>query len=258
MAISLMIPVLILFLGGDLTETGRNDYTLAGVSPYLLKDADAVVRSDERTFEYNRPGRGTLYVNKAITILNSDGLHHAEIRIPYHNFTNVRRIRGAIYDSNGDRVRRIRGRDVEDVARFSDYSMIDDSRIKKLDMIHSSFPYTIEIEYRIEYSGFIMLPAWLPVTHEKMSVERAVYRVLMPEGELLAFKMYNIPEPNPRIFATAGVREYLWEITELEAIEREYLGPPWHELLPAVTLRTDEFRMERYPGSLQSWNDFGI
>lgn len=240
-----------------LTEVSyTNDLSVSHINPELLVGANAVVRLDERTFQYHEPGSGQMLVRRIVTILNSDGLSHASLEIPYHSFTKIKKLGGAVYNSAGDRVDKIRGRHFDDESRVSAISIAEDSRIKKGRFTHSEYPFTVEIEYRIDYSGFIQLPAWTPVNREKTAIEEGSLTVQLPRDAQIDFRTFNVPDENFSQTASNENRSYRWEITGMNGIEREPFGPPWFELLPAVVFRTNEFQMDGYAGNLEEWSSF--
>lgn len=238
------------------TVTG-NDLSVSSISPDLLENVNAVIRLDERTFENRGTGNGRMYVRRIVTILNSDGLSHSSIEIPYHSFTKIKKIGGAVYDLNGERVEKIRRRHFDDESMISSVSIAEDSRIKKGTFTHSEYPFTIEIEYRVDYSGFIQLPAWVPVKREKTALEHGSLTIEMPHNETIDYRTFNISGAKFSNVITNDHNRYRWTVAGLNGIERERYGPPWRELIPAVVFRINEFQMDGFTGSLKSWASFG-
>lgn len=227
------------------------------MSPVLLTEANAVIRLDERHFELSGQGRGRLEVKKEITILNEDGLDHSKIRLHYNSFSEINRVRIELLDAAGDRIRKMRTRNMEDESVISGYSVFEDSRVKKADLRHDRYPYTIRIEYRKDFSGFIQLPTWTPLSKENTSLFEAVYTVELPAYQPLDYRAYSMTEPEPEVRQSGEIKTYSWRIDQMPVIEREYMGPPWFELFPALVLKTGQFHMEGNTGSMHTWENFG-
>lgn len=259
-----MVTVLLfLWLSAPLSLTASSDKVRANewaaehISPLLLLNADVVVRQDNRHFEYQAPGEGRLHVHRVITILNEDGLRQSSIQIPYSSFVNIRQLSGAVYDAQGERLTRIRSRDFDDESSVSAISLAEDSRVKSGQFTHSRYPFTIELEYQIDYSGYLQIPAWIPITHERTSLEVATLKIEIPEHTALDYRSYKLSDNDLIITSRDHVRTYTWNLKNRLSVEREILGPPWFELLPAVVARTEAFSMDGHHGSMKDWNSFG-
>lgn len=253
------VLILLLLQSFERAEAGikKDDIAITAIPLQLILGADAVVREDVRLFEYQRPGRARMEVRKVITILNSSGRDHGDISLFYNQFSDVSRISGAIYDSSGEQIRRFRNRDAEDRQAFDGISIIQDSRVKTLEMFHSSYPYTIELEYRVDYTGFINLPAFMPQS-QNTSVQYSRYEISMPADQNLDYKAINFEQNDPEITRDGNLKKMVWEIRNAPKVKRERFGPAWNNLLPYVLVRSDDFNMDRNTGSLRSWEDFGM
>src|SRR6056297_486099 len=245
----------------DLSAQGYDymnpDPAVSSISPELTAGADAVIRLHHKSFEVDDPGEGRVTVKKMVTILNSDGLPHSSIRIPYNSFSDVSRISGAVYDADGEEVRSIRNRDFEDESMISSFSLAEDSRVIKGEFTHTSYPFTIEYSYHIDYSGFIQLPAWVPVEREKTALEFGELLVVLPSSMSFDYRKFNIPDENEFGFQDDSESRYRWELKNLPQVKREYMGPPWFRLFPAVVMKTDLFEMDGNQGRMDSWSVFG-
>ncbi|MCH8567025.1 MAG: DUF3857 domain-containing transglutaminase family protein [Balneolales bacterium] len=234
-----------------------NDLAVGNMNPLLTIHADAVVREYSMYFEYQEPGRGELHVRRVVTILNSEGRSHADISLRYDSFSRIGSIQAAMYDANGNRIRRYRNRDIDDNPAISNINFVDDARIKSFQMYHSSYPYTIELEYRYDYRGFINLPGFAPQTSERTSVENASFKVKLPVLQPFEFRTYNFAETEPSEDLRGGNRTLVWETSNLPAVRREPFSKAARDLVPLILIKSDQFSMDGKNGSLESWNNFG-
>jgi transglutaminase-like putative cysteine protease len=233
------------------------DPSITAINPELIDGANAVIRLYHRSYDIDEPGEARMRIKKMVTILNDDGLAHASIRIPYNSFSDVSRINGTVYDASGEEVRSIRNRDFEDESMISSFSLAEDSRVISGEFTHTSYPFTLEYEYHVDYSGFIQLPAWVPISREKTSLEFGELLVVLPSSLEFGHRKYNVPDENEIVFKDASESRYRWEMKDIEPVTREYMGPPWYRLFPAVVLKTDMFEMDGYSGRMDSWSSFG-
>lgn len=233
------------------------DPAVSSISPELLEGADAVIRLHHRKIELDDPGKGRMYVEKMVTILNSDGLAHASIRVPYNSFSDVSKIKGSLYDAAGNEVQSIKNRDFDDESLISSFSLAEDSRIIKGDFRHPEYPFTIQYSYHIDYSGFIQLPAWIPISREKTALEFGELIVSFPASLGFEYRKFNLPDDSESIFRENYKSGYRWELSDLPAVKREVMGPPWFRLFPAVVMRTNHFEMEGNPGNMETWSALG-
>lgn len=237
-------------------ETGRDEIDITKIPLELIPDADAIIREDVRVFEYRRAGQGRMEVRQVITVMNSDGRDYGEFVLHYNQFSNVSRINGAIYDSQGERVKRLRNRDIEDSHAYDGISIIQDSRYKSFELYHSTYPYTIEVEYRIDYSGFINLPSFSPQS-SNTSVQYGRFELILPTDQNISSVVLNLENKEPEVIYQGNQRTKVWEINNAPVVEREPYGPSWVNLLPLILVSSDDFNMDGYTGSMRSWEDFG-
>lgn len=240
------------------TSNDTDIFNAATIPAHLLTDANAVIRTDERQFTSNRPGNGRLDVRRVVTVLNPEGRNFSIIQIPYEPFMSVSRISGTIYDAEGNRVRRIRGREIRDEPAVSMISLAEDSRVKIIEMTHTSYPYTIEIEYRYDFSSFINFPSWSPIS-PFASLEHAHYEVIVPEDMPVMYTSRNFSDgtDKPEITENGRNKHYLWTLSNINRPLREALSPTWSEINPQLIVSSNEFEFEGYSGSLENWEEFG-
>ncbi len=225
----------------------------------LLTGANAVIELDERHLELDGAGSARMEVKKRIKVLNSSGAGHSNISLFYNSFQDVSRVRIELYNSEGERLDRVRTRDMRDEALISGFSVYEDSRVKTHRVYHENYPYTIEVTYRIDYDGFIRLPAWIPVSGEGTMLKKGVFTVTLPDDLKIDFKAIGVPNPDPVIERMSrNETVYRWEIEDYPPVKREVMGPPLQSLVPVLAIRTDQFQLDGEKGSLRNWNDFAL
>lgn len=223
----------------------------------LRQGVDAVIRLNKRSVEYHSPGRATIEVTRIITILNSNGLEHADFNLFYDSFRNYSNINGTIYDADGNRIRRLRSRDIDDRPASDGVSLIQDNRVKTFSLNHNEFPYTLEVSYRQNVTGFLNLTQWIPISSLRTSLEIGQLTVTLPASREIDFRMGNISDQFPFEEVNGNNRVLQWAVSNFPAVRTEPYGSRFIEYFPHVLITADEFSMDRRNGSMRSWDDFG-
>ena len=78
-----------------------SQYSIAGIPPPLLKNANSVIRQLETTFKVTDLDHATEKVHYVITILNSKASDEAELRVYYNKSSSVRSLEFKIFDALG-------------------------------------------------------------------------------------------------------------------------------------------------------------
>ena len=107
------------------------DYAVSKISPALLKNANAVLRFENIKFEILSTKDAIETNHYVITILNENADDWAECSEYYDKLQEINSIEGTLYDANGKQLKKIKTKDAQDISGVSDYSLMDDKRIKK-------------------------------------------------------------------------------------------------------------------------------
>jgi len=161
-----------------------------------------------------------------------------------------------LYDATGKQLKKIRTKDAEDLSGVSDFSLIDDNRIKRHHFYHRVYPYTVEYTTEIEYSSTLFFPRWVPQGREQLSVEKSSFAVVAPAGYTFRYKAFNY-QGAPLITTEKEKIVSTWSVKHMPAILREPYSPLWHELTTVVIFGPTDFQVEDYKGNMASWSDFG-
>src|SRR5260370_29910091 len=93
---------------------GQNNYDASLISKNLLTYASAVVRNEEITTEVKDLDYTIYHVKRAITVLNKNGDDKLGLNIFYDKMTNIRYIKGSIYNEYGKAIQKIAEHDFDD------------------------------------------------------------------------------------------------------------------------------------------------
>ena len=255
-----VIVALLLFLPGLLSYAGEGDYAVSRIPAALLKNANAVKRTEEILFEITEGNRAKYRRKVAYTILNEQGDNWSYFSEGYDKLQSIEFFEGTLFDANGNKIRSLKRSDIKDVSGNDDESLADDNRVKWHSFFYKVYPYTVEYEIEIRYKGTMFMPDWIPLEKPLLSTQHSRLTVISPVINPLRYKMFNYTgEPVITEYKSDKIynKIYTWDVKDMPALTNEYASPPWHEITTSVFLATEKFVLEDYEGSNASWKDFG-
>jgi len=171
------------------------EYAVTGVSEPLKNKADAVVRFHRTEFIIKDIGFATTKVSGAITVLNEKGALQASIVVPFNKFTKVNDIEAQLYDSKGEKVKRLKRSEIENYSTNTGDNSVDDSYAKVALLKHTSYPYTVAFSYEYTNKNMMFYPTWAAILNnlERTSVEKSEFIVATPKGFSFRYLEKNMP-----------------------------------------------------------------
>jgi len=223
------------------------------LSDEIKQNANVVVRSSTEEFIILGPEKATQIVHLELSILNSKGKKESSQYVWYDSNKKITNLAATLYDKTGKRVKKYKNSEIEDFSA-SGSNMYSDSRVKVIDFNFPSYPYTIVLDYKIEHSGIMFYPQWLPQNRNTTAVEKASFKVRVPAN--LGINYYN-KMVEPTIEQENADEIYTWKVENLQAFKSEPYSPPLRERVPYVMLTPKQFAMSGYSGSMSSWQSIG-
>ena len=238
----------------DLTSNG--DYAVSNIPVELKKNANAVIRIDNHLFELHSPGTATYIRKYAITILNDKADRYSHFVEGYDKQRKIKNIKGNIYNENGALIRRIKKKEIIDQTAVSGGSLYEDSRIKAIEIIHNVYPYTVEIEFEVKYSGLLIYPSWFPVKNYKIAVENSTYKILIPHDMDFQYRLQNY-DAKPIESTSGNNKTYEWTMKNYSALKNEPFSPDAINVLPKLIFSPNKFEYDGHRGNMESWESYG-
>ncbi|MBI1770028.1 MAG: DUF3857 domain-containing transglutaminase family protein [Bacteroidetes bacterium] len=239
----------------QLTAKDDPKYPISAVPAELKENANVVVREDHVKFKILEKNRATHYVHYVVTILNEKGKDYASHDVWYDKLTRIVNLSGAVYDAQGNVVKKLKDKEVYDHASYDGFTLFSDDRIKSIDLSQSIYPYTVEFEYVLEYKFLYYIPSsWWG--GENISYQHASYELSYPPAIAPRFKLFNI-EAAPRKLLGSGFETLTWTFENIKPIKLESFGPPRSEIIPHIIAAPSQFEFEGYAGKMDSWQEFG-
>ncbi len=235
-----------------------NQFAASGIPDDLLTDANSVYRINNMEVVIDGPGSYTVKREIAITILNENGKGPDVLVINYNSDARPRFNEGAIYDGNGERITRIRRRDLDDMSNFSDFSLYEDNRVLAYQPRISGYPYTVRYSYEVSYSrGMYYFRTFMPSGGFNRSAESASLTIDYPAGQNVKYFINMIEEAPEQYEVRPGRKRLRWSFDHIPAVHREFLATGFGSVAPGVRFATDRFEFDGYMGVGTSWQEFG-
>lgn len=246
--------ILVLFCSNSLFAS--ESYPIKSIPDHLIPYANEVIRVDDRIFAIESSEKGRLEARIVKSILQNEKFSQI-VSLSYDSDIKIKKLKLIVYDKNGKVLRKYKEKDFTDVSAIQSFSIYEDSRVKYLDLRSFSTPFTYELEYELKLSGlrFINYPDWMPINFNQ-SLQKATYTIVVPEG-LKIHHLNKNKAPSPEIKYNKKQQTYTWILENHSAVPEEKYSPPSQDILPVVRLSPDYFKVDKFEGSMATWEDFG-
>ena len=235
----------------------NNDYAIASIPSELKEGANVIVREDLTTFKIINQSKGSLRERFAITILNEKGNRYAKKTIHYNRLIRVKQFNAFVYDANGNQTKRLKNSDIYDHAAFDGVSMYSDNRVKEVNLIQSTYPYTVAFELELDFDYLYSIPGTYFQSGEKVSIQKVGYEITFPSNLKPRYKIIGIEDRVVSGKTKDGEEFMKWQYENLKPIKLEPFGPDAERLLPHIMIAPSKFEFEGYPGDMSSWEAYG-
>ncbi len=231
-------------------------YNVLQIPDSLKKNANVVVRYDERVMEIKSPGKATIKERHTYTVLNEAGARYGNYSSYYDRFTSINYITCTLYDPFGKELKKVKKKEMQDVSGDDDMSLMVDTRYKMHNFYYRSYPYTVDFEEEDDVDGVLDFADWVPLPAPSMSVQYSKYVIIAPKDYEVRYRSYNCAV-QPVITESGNKKTYTWEIKNLPPVATESNAPFFRELVPTVAFAPSDFEAEGYKGNMATWTNFG-
>jgi len=246
---------LFILLGSYQLGYGQANYDVTNIPEEVLANANVIVRNREVHFAIESTSKATYHVLEAVTILNAKGRSHAVKAIYYDRLTKITQLRASLFSSNGSILKKYKASDFSDHSAISGFSLYEDNRVKVGDFTAPTYPYTLEIEYQLDFNFLFYIPPFYPVWDEHMSAQQASYKLTYPIENEPRFVLRNMD--GARVESQQASGEHTWNFENINAFTLEKYGPHWTEITPTILAAPLIFEFEGYKGNMDTWENFG-
>lgn len=225
------------------------NFAVSEIDESLFKHANAIVRIDHTDVDQSDKEQLLIYNHVAITALNKRGSNLLTFRESYKEGSDrIKDIEIRYYDKDGELIRQVGKKEIQDLSSYDGFSMITDSRMKYFEYEASSFPITVEWKFKKESKNTLLIPSWFPVKMFGLAVEKSSYK---NGGDVNHYYEQNMDNPN----ISKDIGQY--SCSNILAFTKERMSPSIYDLVPYVLFSPKEFQYEGYTGSFDDWSELG-
>lgn len=230
-------------------------YDVDKIPADLTKDAAVVIRNEELVYEVKDPGHAVMTYKTAITILNKNGESASNMREYYDKFSTIYNLKAALYDAKGNKIKEYKNADFKDRSAVSDGTLYQDDRVKFLEILNNSFPYTIEYSYAMDYKGIRNYPTWYPASTWDYAIENSNYTFKIPEN--MTFKYLKSAGLKTDSIRVKDKIQYKWACQNIKAIPYEQMSTGLRNVMPWVNVAPNQFEYDNSKANIESWKNLG-
>jgi hypothetical protein len=231
-------------------------YPVGSIPEELKKGVNVVVREDETIIRILSKKSYTVHVHYAVTILNSNGQNYASTALFYDKNIKLRDLRAAVYNANGEVIRKLKSSEMADHSAFDGVSLFSDNRMKSFDLSQGTFPYTVEWEYDRDYNYLYSIEGSSVISREKMSVQHFTYQLNYPIDLKPRYKTQNIAIEPVVAMGSGNTESITWTLDNVRPIEMEPLAAP-SDYVMSIDAAPTTFEYDGYAGNMATWEDYG-
>jgi hypothetical protein len=250
--------LLMLVFFGTVAFAADPKFPVSDIPEELKRNVDVVFREDRMTFIISTKSKASLHVYEVVTIFNEKGRQYATKVIGYDKLSKISSFKAVAYDANGNVLKKLKNNEIYDQSAFDGFSLYSDNRLKVAELTQGVYPYTVEYEYEIEYKYLFMIPGYVLLPDERMSVQHSSYELIYPKELKPRFKTSNLEKQPTATVIKDGSESTRWEFENVMPIKFEPNGPPHADLVTSIMAAPTTFEFDGYLGTMNSWDEFGV
>lgn len=246
---------LLLFAISNFASNDKPELKISNIPDSLTKNAYAVIRFSNTVYEYKSINSATEKHTIAITILDKKGSDASIFSFAGDKFKKLSDFSGQLYDANGKMLRKYKMSDVGSTEYSNE--LASDAKHYGMKPDLPTFPVTILYEYEASVkNGILAFPIFLPQDDYNLSVEKALFTLMIPEKTEILFKAINM-KSEPEISSEKGTISHTWRVQSLKPLDYEKLAPSLSTLVPKLYSNPKKFEYDNVPGEITSWETMG-
>jgi len=233
---------------------GQKDFTNHKVNmDSLVRVSQAVILSDDHTFEINSHKDSEYSVHLRILIKNKGGEKYCKVRLLENEYREVNDIEAAILDTNQRTIKTLDTDDIEENEISSGYVLYAGNSYKSFSLTHNTYPYIFECSYRVDIKSLFFWHDWYP--QDEVPVLSSSYKLILHTP--ISFNYYSVgidTKPEKNLIGEDSV--YTWKLEKIPPRLHEDYMPPESEEQMALYFKSANFILDEYEGNSISWNSF--
>lgn len=227
------------------------------MAAFRLHAQKAIVEETVTDIRCDGPNHAVQHFREQTRILNEQGASLATFVCSLDSHDRLTDFRGIVTDASGKEIYKIRERNLKRT-EYSPFLAIDEYKLY-FDYTPPSYPVTVTYEWTIDTrDNLVEFPRFCPQSDYEVAVEKAVYRLTVPERMEIRHALRNIAPASIADSMSRYSKTYTLELAHLPAIHREPYARPLVERCPMAYFAPADFTYYGTKGSLRSWKDYGL
>lgn len=247
---------LLIFLAINTYSFAQGTYDANKIPDHLKQNAVAVIRNEEQFFDVKSTSNAQYDYKLVVTILNKAGDKFARMVEGYDKFSSIYNIKAYMYDASGKKIKDYKSSDIKDQSASDGYSVYNDNRLKYIDFLSTTYPYTIEYSYSQDLKGILDYPSWQDIKSFGVAVEKSSYAIQQSKGASFRY----ITNKNLKTDSTKNGDKTLfkWKSELQPAIDSEPITAGLKDVSNWVIASSNDFEFDGTKGNLKNWKEFGM
>lgn len=213
-------------------------------------DVNAVVLLQEDETAVSDKGEIIERGKRAYRILRPEGRDYGTLALSFSNETKVNSLHGWSITAKGQEYE---AKDKDGIERsLSTFEVYSDAKEKILSVPGADVGSVVGFEFERKHRPYVFEDEW--DFQSSIPVERSRYTLRLPAGWEMNAHWLNYPERQPAIEGGA----YVWELTSIPRIEREYSRPSYRAIAGhmIVSFISEKFKAQTYKNwsELAAWH----
>jgi hypothetical protein len=235
----------------------RPEYAADKIKSGLVVNANAVMRSYERSVTIADGNNVVIKTHYVCTILNKHGDEYAFCRERFSKLELIDEIYGFIYDKDGIQKREITKDFFQTFSTTANAGYYGDSKVMICNATYPSYPYTVEFyivkrqRYTFAFPDFVVRPA------ADVAVDSTSYKVVVSKSHDIRHRSVN-SVVKPVISERNNGRVYTWTFTDIPAERPEPLAADCYSGSPVVLIAPVNFSFGSHEGNMSDWKSMGL
>jgi Domain of Unknown Function with PDB structure (DUF3857) len=211
-------------------------------------DTNAVMLLDDQETTVREKGDIVTHERIAYRILRPEGRQYAQFQLPFDGETKIIYLRGWSITAKGQEYE-ARDKDALEHSLGGHNEFVDEKE-KILILPGAEVGTVVGFEYEHKRRPYLFQDSW--DFQEQVPIERSRYTLHLPSNWEYRADWINHSEKQP--VEQGGA--YIWELTDIARIEKEYREPPYRALagMMIVTFFSEKIKEQTY----RTWNDLGL
>ncbi len=231
------------------------DLKFSSIDTMLLKDANAVVRSEDVQIEINAINSITVKNKRIVTVLNKYGRGYADSFEGYDPSIKIKKLEATVYDAHGKEIKKYKKKDFRDRSRHDGISLMNDDRMLYFEYTPVDYPYTLVFESEVQKSSTAFITPWMPLLGYRLGVQKSSYTIVNNTDISIRYNETNFEGFPVKKDESDGKRKYT--INRMPSRLREVLSPSYRNTVPMVRATLNEFYLQGVKGAATDWKTMG-